>query len=199
MGELSLVGATKGESSMSKTLMQADEDAHQEEGAVNVIADWYAEHWKSLDLYDWYATFSFDEKTNQARRLNKPENLHRFVEQQLRRFGYRGPFVIVAHDNSGSHYYHAHCLLSDHEPGICGRISEKFRRFGNVSNKDDGAIRGMGAFYYCANRAFPYKDIDIMVAECTKWVRRPRKRGRGGLQAVAGNETRPATTRVLVS
>jgi hypothetical protein len=155
------------------------EDAHKEEAAVNERADFEAETWSRRGIYDWYATFSFDGKTHERNRLKTPERLHKFVEQQIRRFGYRGPFVIVAHDNQNSHYYHAHCLLADYKLGICKDLTDKFRRFGNVSNADDGPIRGMGAFYYCANRAYPYPNSIDLAHVCDKWVRRPRKRGRG--------------------
>jgi len=163
---------------MKERLTEDEQDAHRVKWPANQTADWHAATWNSRGVFDWYMTFSFNDPTHRSRRLTSPDRLHDFVEEQLRRFGYLGPFVIVAHDNSGTRYYHAHCLLSDYEPGICARLAEKFDRYGNVSKTDDGPIRGMGAFYYCANRAFPYPDVDIRVRESFKWVRRPRKRGR---------------------
>lgn len=171
---------------MRSKWLEAEDGARKEKGSLNAIADENAQMWRKLGLFDWYVTFSFDQRTHRAKRLHSPENLHRFVGEELRRFGYRGPYVIVAHDNSSTRYYHAHCLLSDYEPGLCAKVSDKFSRYGNVSKTDDGPIRGMGAFYYCANRGFPHPDAEL-VDECFKWVRRPRKRGkRGRTTSVSG-------------
>jgi len=162
------------------------------ERPANVIADWHAERWESMRLFDWFVTFSFDEKTNRRYGLNRPDKLHDFVEQKLRDFGYWGPFVIVAHDNSKSHYYHAHCLLTDYEKGLCAQLTVNFRPYGNVSNADDGPIQGSGAYRYCANRAFPHKDADLLSKESLRFSRRPRPRGtsRGkGLSVNAESQT----------
>lgn len=165
---------------MSTTTWIEADDANEAKQPVNHTADWHADRWNASGKFNWYATFSFNERTHRSQRLDRPDRLHAFIERQLNRFGYRGPFVCVAHDNSKTRYYHAHCLLADDGSGTCARLSEQFRRYGNVSKTDDGPIRGMGPFYYCANRAFPHANVDIMVAERERWVRRPRKRGQRG-------------------
>jgi hypothetical protein len=161
------------------TWKEDNEDAHKEEGAATCEADYYAQLWNRSGLFNWYCTFSFNQHAHWGQRLHKPTALHDFVERELRDFGYRGPFVIVAHDNSGTRYYHAHCLLADYEPGICADLTDHFSKFGNVSKKDDGPIRGMGAFWYCANRAHARTYDEPMASESLKWARKPRKRGRG--------------------
>lgn len=139
-----------------------------------------ADTWQGSGLFNWYVTFSFDAKTHKKARLDTPDRLYRFVERELERFGYLGPFVIVPHDNAGTRFYHAHCLLNNYQPRLCEQLTEKFRRYGNVQNRDDGPIRGRGAFLYCANRAINFYTGDAEFKERRGWKRRPRKRGKGG-------------------
>lgn len=163
---------------MRESLVEVAGQAEKGEVPPNDRADFEADRWQRLGIFDWYATFSFDQRTHLRYRLNKPERLLEFMREKLREFGYAGPFVIVAHDNSNTRYYHAHCLLADDKPGICAQLSESFRQFGNVSKTDDGPIRSSGAFYYCANRGFPRHRDDDLVIECLRWIRLPRPRGR---------------------
>lgn len=161
------------------TQIEVEGPATREKAAINPTADFEATFWHRQGVFDWTCTFSFDQRTNRSRALTRPNALHDFVEGELRRYGYRGPFVIVAHDNSDTRYYHAHVLLSDYKPGMCAGLVDHFRKFGNVSNKDDGPIRGMDAFNYCANRAYGREYAEPMVRESLGWLRTPRKRGSG--------------------
>ena len=155
------------------------ENAHEEKVANSDVAAWEADRWQDSGLFDWYVTFTFDDRTHKANGLKRPDRVYVFVKRELERFGYFGPFVIVPHDNYDTRYYHAHCLLANYKAGLCERLSDEFARFGNVQKVDDGPIRGRGAFLYCANRAVDYWTKDTEYEERLKWKRRPRKRGSG--------------------
>lgn len=152
--------------------------ALEDEAPTTDSAAVLAAFWSEGALFDWFITFSFDEQTHRRERLNRSDNLLAFVKREMRRFGYFGPSVIVAHDNGNTRYYHAHVLIVGAD-GMGERLAQKFRRHGNVSKSEDGPIRGKGAFLYCANRALNTRTDDITYDFDLSWHRRPRKRGSG--------------------
>ncbi len=156
-----------------------DDNAHEEEVADTDVAAWEAARWEAAGVFDWYTTFSFDQRTHERYRLDKPDSVVRFVRQRLELWGYFGPYVIVPHDNWNTRYFHAHVLLADYKSGLCERIAVEARRFGNVQKVDDGPIRGSGAYLYCANRAIDYHTKEAAYDERLTWRRHPRPRGRG--------------------
>lgn len=169
------------------------EDAHEEKAPVCDTAAFEADRWMASGLFDWYVTFSFSQRTHEKAHLKDPTHVYAFMRERLREFGYYGPFVIVPHDNHGTRYYHAHCLLQDYKPGICPRITDAMRAYGNVQKKDDGPIRGRGAYLYCANRAMSNQwSNDAIFEERLQFVRRPRKRGSGAVKAAQKRTNSPS-------
>jgi len=172
--------------------------AVEDEGASSDYAAHLAAFWSQGAAFDWFLTFSFDERTHRRGRLTRSENLLAFVKREMRRFGYYGPSVIVAHDNGKTGYYHAHVLIVG-TGGIGEVLTEKFRRHGSVSRSEDGPIRGGGAFLYCANRAVNARTAEIVYEEDFGWHRRPRKRGsgRGRSKVVAAGTSHVAASAKL--
>lgn len=174
------------------------ENAHEEEAPESDVAAFEADRWMGSGLFNWYVTFSFDERTSKRHCLVDPRHVHAFIKDRLREFGYYGPFVIVPHDNSKTRYFHAHCLLQNYADGMCARISDGMRPYGNVQKKDDGPIRGRGAYLYCANRAMSNQSgADAIFEERLKFVRRPRQRGSGAIKAAdspSARRSRSVTT-----
>lgn len=172
--------------------IESHEDAHEEKAAVCDAAAFEADRWMASGLFDWYVTFSFDERTSSRYRLVDPLHTYAFIKERLRDAGYYGPFVIVPHDNTHARYYHAHCLLKDYQEGICSRLSDSMRPYGNVQKKDDGPIQGRRAYLYCANRAMSNQyGNDAIFEERLTFVRRPRRRGSGAAKAAARRSHRP--------
>jgi hypothetical protein len=138
-----------------------------------------AETWRQIDV-DYFFTASFDQSAHERFGLSNPERAIRFGIDALHAAQYWGPFVIVAHDNSGTRYFHLHMLLKQDRylPELRGR----FRSYGNVDREDNGPIRSDMPYKYCAGRTVHAGHIDSRYFEVQeRWRRRPRPRGRHGM------------------
>lgn len=162
------------------------------EGPISAVAAGLANWWiRTVDV-DYYLTATFNQVAHNRYRLNKPNRTLKFGARRLREAGYYGPYVMVAHDNGGTGYFHLHMLIKESEATEAVRAS--FKKLGDIDKTENGPIRGAGAFAYCANRACPRGKYDGNYHEFDeRWHRRPRPRALRKPAADRSQVSLPAT------
>jgi hypothetical protein len=161
-------------------------------GRITPAVEALARMWSEDVDVDYFLSVSFDERAHMRYRLDDPQRTIAFGRRVLESVGYRGPFVMVAHDNADTRYFHLHMLVQGGPAIDQARII--FKTHGDVDTAENGPVRGLGAFLYCAGRAvhdgMPNGDYWDME---TRWRRRPRPRGRGGSGRRPEGATPPRT------